>query len=82
MPLQNLENQAKVVGTKQVKKAIAKKQAKKVYVACDAEPHITSLIKQACEENFIEYEMVETMETLGHACGIDIGSATVAILNE
>lgn len=82
MPLQDLRSVSKVIGTKQVKKAIAKKQVKKVYIASDAEPHIIRPIQEACEENQIEYEMVESMEMLGRVSGIDVGSAAVAILND
>ncbi len=82
MPLQDLKNMAIVIGTKQVKKAITKNQVKKVYIASDAEPHIIGPIKDACEENLVNFEMVDTMEGLGNACGIDVGSATVAILND
>ncbi|SHH17114.1 LSU ribosomal protein L7AE [Thermosyntropha lipolytica DSM 11003] len=82
MPLAELKNAPKVIGTKQVKKAIAKGNARKVYIACDAEPHITEPIKAACLEKNIEIEMVESMEILGHTCGIDVGSAAVAIINE
>ena len=59
-----------------------KKQVKKVYIASDAEPHIIRPIQEACEENQIEYEMVESMEMLGRVSGIDVGSAAVAILND
>ena len=82
MPLEDLKHMAKVIGTKQVKKAITKNQVKRVYIASDAEPHIIGPIREACKENLIDYEMVESMEELGHACGIDVGSATVAILND
>lgn len=82
MPLTELKDAAVVIGTKQVKKAIAKGIARKVYIASDAEPHIIGPIKQACEEKRIVYEMAETMEILGHTCGIEVGSATVAIIND
>ncbi|NLJ72236.1 MAG: 50S ribosomal protein L7ae-like protein [Syntrophomonadaceae bacterium] len=72
----------KVIGAKQVRKAITSKKAKKVYIAQDAEPHIIEPIKLACEEHEVEYEIVLSKELLGKNCGIDVGSATVAILNE
>lgn len=82
MSLQDIKDMPKVIGTKQVKKAITNSKAKKVYIANDAEPHIIEPIKMACMENQVEYELVESMELLGEICGIDVGSATVAILND
>lgn len=82
MALQDIKDKAKVIGVKQAKKAILTGQAKKVYIANDAEPHIIEPIKTACIEQEVDYEMVESMKLLGKTCGIDVGSATVAILND
>lgn len=82
MLLKELKNSPKVIGSKQVKKAIAKNIVKKVYIASDAEPHVTEPIKKLCNQNQIELEVVDKMESLGNACGIDVGSATVALITE
>lgn len=81
MVLAEIKNRPKVIGTKQVKKAINKGIAQKVFIALDAEPHISEPIKDLCRQNQIEVIMVENMETLGKACGIEVGSATVALIN-
>ncbi len=81
MVLPEVKNSPKVIGTKQVKKAINKGIAKKVFIALDAEPHIIEPIKELCRQNQVEVSMVEDMVTLGNACGIDVGSATVALIN-
>ncbi len=80
LPLQELKNAPKVIGLKQVKKAIDKSQVKRVYIASDAEPHVIAPIKNACTDKQIEITMVESMGLLGKACGIEVGSATVALL--
>lgn len=82
MPLKDLKKLPKIIGTKQVKKAILKGQVCKIYIADDAEPHIIEPLKELCQENQIPYEMVESMKLLGDACGIDVGSATVALLKD
>lgn len=82
MPLREIKNGPKVIGIKQVKKAISKGLAKKVYIASDAEPHVIGPIKDLCRENNIEFEIMGSMEVLGEICGIDVGSAAVALLNE
>jgi large subunit ribosomal protein L7A len=82
LPLEEIKNGSKVIGTKQVKKAIARDSVKKVYVAGDAEPHVIEPIKELCAAHKVEVEIVEKMETLGKACGIEVGSAAVALLND
>lgn len=81
MVLAEIQNSPKVIGTKQVKKAINKGIAKKVFIALDAELHIIEPIKELCQQNQIEVSMVENMDTLGNACGIEVGSAAVALIN-
>lgn len=80
MPLEELKSKQKVIGWKQVKKALAKGEARKVFLASDAEPHIVEPIKKTCQSNEVEYEMIDSMECLGKSCGIDVGSAMVALL--
>lgn len=82
MPIREIKNGSKVIGSKQVKKAITKGLARKVYIASDAEPHIVEPIKELCQQNQVECEIVGSMEILGDVCGIDVGSAAVAILDE
>jgi len=79
--LAEIKNSPKVIGTKQVKKAINKGIAKKVFIAEDAEPHIIEPIKELCRQNQVEVSMVGNMDLLGNACGIEVGSATVALIN-
>jgi large subunit ribosomal protein L7A len=82
LTLLEIKNSPKVIGSKQVKKAISKSSVKKVFIALDAEPHIIEPIKELCRQNQIEIQTVETMEMLGKACGIEVGSATVALINK
>ncbi len=82
MPLEELKNNKKIIGTKQVKKALTRGVVKKVYIASDAEPHIIEPTKKLCQQQQVEIEMVDNMENLGKACGIDVGSATVALLDD
>jgi large subunit ribosomal protein L7A len=72
----------KAVGSRQVKKAILKGSAEKVYIALDAEKHVTRPLIELCQERNLEVEYVESMEQLGKACGIAVGSAAVALLIE
>lgn len=81
MPLEEIKTcSQKLIGTKQVKKALARGGVKKVFLAADAEHHIIEPLKNLCQQNRVEFEMVDSMEIIGRACGIDVGSATVAVL--
>lgn len=81
MPLREIRYHARVIGTKQVNKAIAKGQVDKVYLARDAEPHIVEPIRELCRQKNISVVMVDTMESLGRACGIEVGAAAVALVH-
>ncbi len=72
----------RTVGLKQTQKAIEKGTAKLVYIAVDAEQHITKPLLKLCSEKAIAVESVPTMEELGRACGIEVGSAAAAIVEE
>lgn len=75
-----LKEGEKIVGTKQVKRAIDSSQVEVVYVAKDADSKITDGILKACEEKEIEIVYVDTMEKLGKMCKIDVSAATAALL--
>lgn len=77
-----LGSQEKVVGVKQSRKAIRENRAKRVYLACDADPAITDPVAAACAERAIPVETAYTMSQLGHACQITVGAAVVALLSE
>ena len=70
------------IGTKQTLKAVEKDQAKKVFIAADAEPHVIKPISQLCKAKAIPVEVVQSMTALGKACGIEVGCAAAAILEE
>lgn len=70
----------KVVGVKQVQKAVQKGQVETVFMADDAEPHVLRTLRQLCAELNVPVVAVPTMSELGKAAGIQVGSATVAVL--
>ena len=75
-----LASQEKVIGVKQSRKAIRDGRAKRVYVACDADPAITDPVAESCAEAGIPLEDGHTMAQLGHACRITVGASVVAVL--
>lgn len=69
-------------GTNEVTKAIERGQAKLVVIADDVEPReITQHIPVLCTEKGIPLIMVDSKKKLGIAAGINVSTASVAILD-
>ena len=80
--LTELASQEKVIGVKQSRKAVREGRAKRVYLACDADPAITEPVAVSCEAAGIPVETEHTMAQLGRACRITVGAAVAVLLNE
>ena len=78
--IKELETAKKVVGVKQVRRAVLAKQASKVFLADDADPALTESLQQLCGEYGVQTENVKTMALIGKACRIAVGAACAAIL--
>jgi len=70
----------KVVGVKQVQKALDSDEIEILFFAKDADKEVTADIVNTCIQNDVEVVEVETMEELGEACKIDINAAIAALL--
>ena len=82
MPLAELKQaKNKSVGSKQTKKAIEKGRALKVYIAKDAETHVTAPLIDMCLDRGIGIVYIDEMRSLGEACGIQVGAASAAIVS-
>lgn len=78
--LDELKTADKVVGIKQLRKAIAAGKVKKVFLAADADPMLTEPVLAQCREQKITVVSVPTMRQLGAACSIPVDAAAAAIL--
>lgn len=76
----NLQNSNKVVGLKQVRRAVEDHTAVKVFLANDVAPDIYDKIVDLCNSNGVEIEYVDSMRQLGNACKIDVPAAVAAII--
>lgn len=70
-----------VVGAKQLRKALAAKTVRCVYIARNADPAITEPLIALCQQNLIPFAWAKSMQDLGCACGIEVGAAAAATLN-
>ena len=68
----------KYVGVKQVLKSVKEEKIKKVYVADDAQTHITAELLDLCKEKGIEVIHIATKLELGKKAGIDVGASCTA----
>ena len=78
--LNELEHADKVVGVKQVRRALASGQAKRLYLARDADPQLTEPLERQAGEQGVDVAWAESMKALGRACGIAVGAAVAAVI--
>ena len=70
-----------VVGAKQLKKALNNGTARRVFLACNADPAVTEPIAALCRLNNVDFVWVRSMTDLGNACGIEVGAAAAAAVD-
>ena len=78
--LQRLSGSGKVVGAKQIRKALNAGKACCVFLAVNADPALTEPLAALCGKRNVELVWVRTMRDLGSACGIEVGAAAAAIV--
>lgn len=78
--LEELKTAEKVVGIKQLRKALDAGNVKKVFIADDADPNLTVPVAERCRQQSVAVVSVPTMKQLGAACSISVGAAVAAIL--
>ncbi len=78
--LDELKTDQKVVGIKQLRKALNAGTARKVFIALDADPALTEPLVEQCRSAHVEVIAVPTMKQLGDACNISVAAAAAAII--
>ena len=69
-------------GTNETTKAVERGNAQLVYIAEDVTPEeVVMHLPELCEEKDIAYLFVETQDDIGHAAGLEVGSAAAAIVD-
>ena len=77
--LSMLSGANKVVGAKQVMRAIEAGGVSRVFIASDADMFVTRPVFDACRAANIEIIEVPSMKALGEACGVQVKAAAAAI---
>lgn len=79
--LEELKTHQKVVGVKQLRRAILSGKARKVFLARNADPRLTEPVAELCVAQGVSCVWVGTMLEIGKACGIDVGAAAAGIVH-
>ena len=69
----------RIVGSKQVIKHAEELRYSKVFIAKDADETLIQRLRETCDKFGIEYDMSHTMQQIGIASGIEVGSACAAV---
>ena len=81
MRVETLKNAAvKVVGTKQVLRVLKAGTAARAYVANDADTFLFQRIVTAAEAANVPVVRVASMKELGVVCGVEVATASAAIV--
>ena len=78
--LSELKNSPRVVGVKQLRKAVGRDEIRRIFLAEDADPVITEPMEALASERGIPVSWVPTMKELGRACGIAVGASAAGLL--
>ena len=78
--LKDLHLGKKVVGIKQLRKAVQQGQVAMAFFALNADPMLIDPLRALCEETGTAFADVPTMAELGQACGISVGAAAAGLL--
>ena len=80
MMLDQLKTQRRVVGIKQLRRALREAKVQAAFVARNADPALTEPLVEFCRDCGVEVCWIGTMSELGAACGISVGAAAAGIL--
>ena len=78
--IQELTGPNKVVGAKQVRRALLSGRAARLYVAMDADPRMLQPLVQEAVNRRVPVSQAPTMKQLGASCGIAVGAAVAVLL--
>lgn len=80
--MQELSGPNKVVGAKQVKRALRDGRAARLYIAVDADPRLLQPLVQEAVNRQVPVTQAPSMKELGASCGIAVGAAVAVLTKE
>ncbi|MDR1977331.1 MAG: ribosomal L7Ae/L30e/S12e/Gadd45 family protein [Synergistaceae bacterium] len=82
MPLNELAVPERVVGEREVRRAMDKNLLRKIFIAIDSDAKIIKGFLMSATEFGIEVEEVDSKLKLGRACAIDRSAAVAGLLKQ
>ena len=79
MPERLKKRAMRVVGARQVLRAIREGRAEEVFLALDADASIRTQVEQAAKSAKVPVRMVSAMEELAALCRVDVPSAAACV---
>ena len=80
MPERLKKRSMRVVGARQVLRALKENELEEAFLALDAAPRLRQQIETAAKEAHVPLRTVATMEELATLCRVDVPSAAAGIL--
>ncbi len=81
--MESLKNNAnRIVGTKQVLRAVKAGKLQRVYVANDVDTFLYQQVIRAAEAAQVPVTRVASMKELGEACGVQVPAAAAGIVKQ
>ena len=80
--LSELKKSPRVVGVKQLRRALSRGTVQEVFLARDADPALTEPVENLAQAAGISVAWVRSMKELGQACGISVGASAAGLLRE
>jgi len=80
MPERLKKRGMRVVGARQVLRALKDGSAQEVFLALDAAPPLRQQIERAAKESGVPLTTVAAMEELSQLCRVDVPSAAAAVI--
>ena len=71
----------RVVGTKQVLRAIRESRATRVFLCSDADEFIYRQVEAACAQMRVPVTVLDSMEKLGKLCQVGVKTAAAALVS-
>ena len=71
---------ARVVGTKQLLRALEEGRVTMAFVAADADPFLIKRVADRCLDRNIPCRQIAAAKEIGEACGIDVPAAAAGVL--
>ena len=82
MPERLKKRAMRVVGVRQVLRAVKEDRAQEVFLAMDADSRLRAQIEQEVREKGLPLHMISTLEELAALCRVDVPSAAACLIRD